>query len=76
MENENEEQKQNYHGKKDVRRHSGSGVVGVTYFMAFVGAAVFYIQPTTTFGAGLVGFLKALVWPGFLIYDLLKFLSK
>ena len=56
--------------------HSGSGILGAAYFMAFIGAAVFYIQPTTTFGAGLLGFLKAIVWPGFLVYDLLRFLSK
>jgi hypothetical protein len=42
--------------------------------MAFIGAAVYYIQPTTTAGAGFIGFLKALVWPGFLIFDLLKYL--
>jgi len=57
------------------RNHSGSGIIGSAYFMAFIGAAVYYISPTTTAGAGFIGFLKALVWPGFLIFDLLKYLN-
>ena len=57
------------------RDHSGSGIMGAAYFMAFIGAAVYYISPTTTTGAGFIGFLKALVWPGFLIFDLLKYLN-
>ena len=55
--------------------HSGSGIMGTAYFIAFIGAAVYYIAPTTTAGAGFIGFLKALVWPGFLIFDLLKYLN-
>ncbi|MBM3709807.1 MAG: hypothetical protein FJW61_05240 [Actinobacteria bacterium] len=55
--------------------HSGSGIMGAAYFMAFIGAAVYYILPTTTAGAGFIGFLKALVWQGFLIFDLLKYLN-
>lgn len=45
------------------------------YCLGFIGAAVYYIQAATTFGGGVVGFLKALVWPAFVIYDLLKFLG-
>ncbi|GAH43591.1 unnamed protein product, partial [marine sediment metagenome] len=45
------------------------------YFMAFIGAAVYYIQQATTFWIGVLGFLKALVWPAFLIYNLLEFLK-
>lgn len=26
-------------------------------------------------GAGVIGFLKALVWPAFLVYELMKFLK-
>ena len=49
--------------------------IGASYFIAFIGAAVYYIKPAKTFGAGFLGFLKAIVWPGFLIFDLLKFLE-
>lgn len=40
-----------------------------------IGAAVYYIQQADTFGAGVVGILKALVWPAFLVYKLLEFLK-
>lgn len=48
-----------------------SGVYGV----GFVGAVIYYISTAPDFFTGLLGFLKALVWPGFLVYELLKFLG-
>lgn len=41
------------------------------YFLGVVGAAIYYIQAAAGFWAGVVGFLKALVWPAFLVYELL-----
>ena len=58
-----------------TKNYGGSGIAGVAYFMAFIGAAVYYIQQATTFWIGVLGFLKALVWPAFLIYNLLEFLK-
>ncbi len=54
-----------------MHKSTSGGVYGV----GMVGAAVFYIQQAATFGAGVVGFLKALVWPAFLVYGLLSFLG-
>jgi hypothetical protein len=45
---------------------------GGAYFLGMIGAAVYYIQHSTGFWGGVVGFLKALVWPSFLVYDLLR----
>jgi len=56
------------------RNGSGSGMAGALYFMGFIGAAVYYIQHAVSFGTGVLGFLKALVWPAFVVYDLLGFL--
>jgi hypothetical protein len=53
---------------------SGSGIIGAAYFMTFIGAAVYFIQQAVTFWGGVLGFLKALVWPAFLIYELFTFL--
>ena len=53
------------------KSHSGN----FGYFAGFIGAAVWYISQATGFWAGVVGFLKAIVWPGFLVYEALKFLS-
>ncbi len=75
MAEDNNAPKYNHHNHKKSRNYGGSGILGASYFMAFIGAAVYYIQPTTTAGAGFIGFLKALVWPGFLIFDLLKYIN-
>lgn len=52
-----------------------SGTGGGIYGLAFLGALVYYIQISTSFWMGVVGVLKALVWPAFLVYDLLKFME-
>ncbi len=61
--------------KRSSGNHSGSGIVGAAYFMALIGAAVYYISQTHTFWLGVLGFLKAIVWPAMLIYKLFEFLS-
>ncbi|MFA5945010.1 MAG: hypothetical protein WC876_11170 [Candidatus Thermoplasmatota archaeon] len=48
---------------------------GGIYFLGFIGAAVYYIQDSSGFWGGVVGFLKALVWPAFLVYELLRHAS-
>lgn len=45
------------------------------YGLGLIGAAVYYIQQADGFGAGVVGFLKALVWPAFLVYEMLQHLG-
>ncbi|MBX4187053.1 MAG: hypothetical protein KW802_02210 [Candidatus Doudnabacteria bacterium] len=55
--------------------HKTGGVGGGVYGLGFIGAAVYYIGHAATFGLGVLGFLKALVWPAFLVYELLKFLG-
>lgn len=44
---------------------------GAVYGLGFIGAAIFYIQQATGFWNGVLGVLKALVWPAFLIHKLL-----
>ena len=51
------------------------GCSGLGYFVGFIGAAVYYISTATGFWNGVLGFLKAIVWPAFLVYELLKFLG-
>jgi len=45
------------------------------YGLGFIGAAVYYLQQTNTFWEGVVGVLKAIVWPAFLAHGLLKYLG-
>jgi hypothetical protein len=46
---------------------------GGFYGLAFVGAAVYYIQHSTGFWEGVLGVLKALVWPAMLMYRLMGY---
>jgi hypothetical protein len=45
---------------------------GSIYGLGFIGAAVYYISNATGFWMGVLGFLKALVWPALLVYEALK----
>ncbi|MDA3866136.1 MAG: hypothetical protein PF489_05215 [Salinivirgaceae bacterium] len=45
------------------------------YGLGFIGAAIYYISTAIGFWMGVVGFLKALVWPVFLVYETLKYLG-
>jgi hypothetical protein len=47
---------------------------GGIYGLGFIGAVIFYIQTATSFWGGVLGVLKAIVWPAFLVYESLKFL--
>ncbi len=51
------------------------GIAGGIYGMAFLGAAIYFIQHASTFWLGVLGFFKALVWPALLIYKMLEFLK-
>jgi hypothetical protein len=57
---------------KDVQNNAPAGAV---YGLGLIGAAIYYIGAATTFGMGLLGFLKALVWPVFLVMEALKSLG-
>ena len=51
------------------------GCGGAVYGLGFIGSAVYYISTATGFWNGVVGFLKAIVWPALLVFELLKFLG-
>jgi hypothetical protein len=56
-------------------RTNANGVSGGAYCLAFIGAFVYYLQHAATFWMGVIGFFKALLWPAFLIYQVLEFLK-
>jgi hypothetical protein len=57
---------------KEFQKGATSGAI---YGLGLIGAAVFFISKATGFWLGVVGFLKALVWPAFMVYEAFKFLS-
>jgi len=52
--------------------HGGCGGV---YGLGFLGALVYYLSTADSFWVGVLGILKDLVWPAFLVFELLKFLG-
>lgn len=58
--------------KKDVQNNAPASAV---YGVGIIGAAVYYISVATGFWMGVLGVLKALVWPAFLVYEALKSLG-
>ncbi len=53
------------------KHHQGGNAV---YGLGLVGAAIYFIGHAATFSAGVIGFLKALVWPAFFVYYAFNFL--
>ena len=59
--------------KKDVRMSCGTkDCGGCAYGLGFVGAVVYYISTASGFWMGVLGLLKAIVWPAFLVFEVLK----
>ena len=58
-----------------AKKGVGHGAWGGAYGLAFIGAAVYYIQHSSGFWMGVLGFLKALVWPTMLIYKVFTLLK-
>lgn len=71
METERMEYHQGY--CRNHTHHSNGG--NAVYGLGLIGAAIFYIGQATTFWMGVLGFLKAIVWPVFLVLEALKALT-
>ncbi len=56
-----------------IRSGGGSDTV---YALGVIGACVYYIGRAETTEDKIKGFFKGLVWPAFVVYDVLKFLHK
>ncbi len=60
---------------KKVFKGSCDNCGGCGYFLGFLGAAIYYISIATGFWNGVLGVLKAIVWPAFLMFELFKYLG-
>jgi hypothetical protein len=58
--------------KDEIQRNASGGAV---YGLGFIGAAVYFISHATGFWMGVLGFIKAIVWPAILVYDAFKLLA-
>ena len=58
--------------KPKVIYRNGAG--GAVYGFCLIGAWVYFIGHATTFGLGVLGFLKGFVWPALMVFELMKYL--
>ena len=61
--------------KKSCDTSSCSAPWGGAYGLGFIGAAIYYIGASTSFWMGVLGVLKALIWPLFLVFEILKYIG-
>ncbi|MDZ7775441.1 MAG: hypothetical protein U5L09_07415 [Bacteroidales bacterium] len=54
---------------------TGNPQCNAVYGLGFIGAAIYYISVATGFWAGVLGVLKAVAWPVFVVYELLMYLG-
>jgi hypothetical protein len=54
-------------GPEREKNHVNTGASGAVYGLGLIGAAIYFIGQAGTFWAGVLGFLKAIIWPVFLI---------
>jgi len=61
-----------HHGHHGHHYRSGGDLV---WFLGFIGACIYYLSAAPTFWLGVLGFLKSLVWPVFLVLEAFKTLG-
>lgn len=59
----------------DQKMHGSAQAGGAFYGLGLIGAAIYFISHATGFWMGVLGFLKALVWPAFFVYEAFKYLG-
>lgn len=58
--------------RKENYRGASSGAV---YGLGLIGALIYFILHATSFWMGVIGILKAIVWPAILAYEAFKHLG-
>jgi hypothetical protein len=60
------------HQKTKVITRGGGGEA--VYGFGMIGAWIYFIGHAATFWIGVLGFLKGIVWPVFMVFELMKYL--
>ncbi|MFZ5433210.1 MAG: hypothetical protein ACOZB3_05480 [Calditrichota bacterium] len=58
--------------RKNIQQCSTSGAI---YGLGMIGAAVYFIQHSTGFWMGVLGVIKAIIWPAMIVYKALELLK-
>lgn len=59
--------------KDQIKKAGNQG--SVLYGMGFIGALVYFISHAMSFWAGVLGIIKAIFWPAFVIFKVLELLK-
>ncbi len=60
---------------KNKKKIQNCGTESAIYCLGVIGSAIYYISHASGFWMGVLGLLKSLVWPAFLVYELLKYVG-
>lgn len=52
-----------------------NNISGAIYFLTVIGAIVYFIKTAVSFWGGVLGILKAMVWPAIVVYKVLELLK-
>lgn len=64
------------HEKKTVKIINQTAPMGFMFFVAYIGAAIYFVQLSSGgFWQVIEALLKAAVWPAFVLYHVLKLLG-
>jgi hypothetical protein len=55
--------------------NKGGGPIGFTFFLAWIGAVVYFVQHSSGFWGFILAVLKACVWPAFVLHKTLELLN-
>lgn len=58
-----------------MKNNISNGSGGCIYGLALIGSLVYFLKGAVAFGAIMLAIGKSIVWPGVLVYHLLKFLQ-
>ena len=62
-------------GDRSVKVINEQGPVGFVLFVAWIGAAIYFVQQAVGFWGVILALLKSAVWPAYVLYYVLKLLS-
>jgi len=62
-------------GDKTVKVMNGNGPLGFAFFLAYIGAAVYYVHQSEGFWGFIWALIKAIAWPAAVVYHVLNNLN-
>ncbi|MCX6334776.1 MAG: hypothetical protein NT092_10830 [Bacteroidia bacterium] len=60
---------------KEQIQKNAPAASGAVYGLGLIGAAIYFISTATSLWVGVLGFLKAIIWPVFIVFQAFKHLA-